>query len=206
MRSAALANSARHHAAPLVVFVTALLPAPALVALHFRDGPPARVTGGFGEDSCVACQFGNEVNDPAGRLTLAGFPERYVPGVTYDLELTLMRKPTIAAAGFQLAVRQVHNRAQAGTIKASTEGEARIGGEEFALLLPGMTQAAAAELCERLRSAIEAHDWRMVHPHLRVTVCIGVAQRDGTVDGTALLEAADAQLYRAKRAGRNRVA
>jgi PleD family two-component response regulator len=39
-----------------------------------------------------------------------------------------------------------------------------------------------------------------------VTVSIGVSQWDGKIDGTALIEAADAQLYRAKRAGRNRVA
>ena len=50
------------------------------------------------------------------------------------------------------------------------------------------------------------HDWRNVHPHLRVTISIGVAQWDGAADATNLLEAADAQLYRAKRAGRNRVA
>jgi diguanylate cyclase (GGDEF)-like protein len=87
-----------------------------------------------------------------------------------------------------------------------TDLVARIGGEEFAIILPGMPQAAAAEFCERLRSAIETHDWRAVHPHLRVTVSIGVSQWDGKIDGTALIEAADAQLYRAKRAGRNRVA
>ncbi len=87
-----------------------------------------------------------------------------------------------------------------------TDLVARIGGEEFALILPGMPHAAAATFCERLRRAIEAHDWRLVHPHLRVTVSIGLAQWDGEADGTALLEAADAQLYRAKRAGRNRVA
>ncbi len=83
---------------------------------------------------------------------------------------------------------------------------ARIGGEEFALLLPGLDQDAAAEFCETLRREIEAHEWRHVHPSLRVTVSIGLAQWDGKSNETALLEAADAQLYRAKRAGRNRVA
>lgn len=83
---------------------------------------------------------------------------------------------------------------------------ARIGGEEFALLLPGMTHTSAAVFCERLRAAIETHDWGGVHPDLRVTVSIGVALWDGRADGAALLEAADAQLYAAKRAGRNRVA
>jgi diguanylate cyclase (GGDEF)-like protein len=83
---------------------------------------------------------------------------------------------------------------------------ARIGGEEFALVLPGMALEPALALCEKLRAAIESHDWRRVHPHLRVTVSIGVAQWDGQSEVSALLEAADAQLYRAKRAGRNRVA
>ncbi len=69
-----------------------------------------------------------------------------------------------------------------------------------------MALADAAEFCDRVRAAIESHDWRLVHPHLRVTVSIGVAQWDGVADETNLLEAADAQLYRAKRAGRNRVA
>jgi len=46
----------------------------------------------------------------------------------------------------------------------------------------------------------------LVHPHLRVTVSIGEAQWDGVADGMALLETADAQLYRAKWEGRNRVA
>jgi diguanylate cyclase (GGDEF)-like protein len=83
---------------------------------------------------------------------------------------------------------------------------ARIGGEEFAMILPGMPLPAAIEFCERIRSAIEAHDWRTVHRELRVTVSIGVWQWDGTTDSAALIEAADARLYRAKREGRNRVA
>jgi hypothetical protein len=40
----------------------------------------------------------HEVNDPGGSFILRGFPERYVPGETYELELTLSRKSSIAAA------------------------------------------------------------------------------------------------------------
>lgn len=87
-----------------------------------------------------------------------------------------------------------------------TDLVARIGGEEFALVLPGMTLADATEFCERLRRAVEAHEWQRVHPGLRVTVSIGVAQWDRRSAGTALIGAADRQLYRAKREGRNRVA
>lgn len=82
---------------------------------------------------------------------------------------------------------------------------ARIGGEEFALVLPAMTREGAIEFCNRIRSAIEAHGWQRFHSDLAVTISIGLAQWDGTAEVHELLEAADAQLYRAKRAGRNQV-
>jgi diguanylate cyclase (GGDEF)-like protein len=83
---------------------------------------------------------------------------------------------------------------------------ARLGGEEFALILPGMQPAAAYEFCERLRAAIESHDWLTVGPDLKVTLSIGVAHWEGLQAAAELLDAADANLYRAKHAGRNRVA
>lgn len=83
---------------------------------------------------------------------------------------------------------------------------ARIGGEEFAIILPGMAREAAAAFCERVRSAIESHDWNAVHPHLCVTVSIGISQWTREARLRDLMEAADVQLYRAKNLGRNRVA
>ena len=82
---------------------------------------------------------------------------------------------------------------------------ARIGGEEFALILPGLDLATATVRCEALRSAVELHPWTAVHPGLRVTLSIGIAQWDGS-GGDELLHAADTRLYSAKHAGRNRVA
>jgi diguanylate cyclase (GGDEF)-like protein len=83
---------------------------------------------------------------------------------------------------------------------------ARIGGEEFALVLTGMTRDVATGYCDLLRRAFESNDWRTIHPNLRVTLSIGISQWDGTADPAAFLQAADVQLYRAKNAGRNRVA
>jgi diguanylate cyclase (GGDEF)-like protein len=83
---------------------------------------------------------------------------------------------------------------------------ARIGGEEFALILPGKTRDDAGAFCETLRAAMASHEWRAIQPELRITVSIGVAQWDGTAELQELLHAADTQLYRAKRAGRNQVA
>jgi len=83
---------------------------------------------------------------------------------------------------------------------------ARIGGEEFALILPGMTRADAVEFCDALRSTVAAHDWRATHPDLAISISIGVAQWDGSAEIDELVHTADARLYTAKRAGRNQVA
>src|SRR5690606_18396492 len=88
----------------------------------------------------------------------------------------------------------------------TTDLVARIGGEEFALILPGMARHSAVHFCEVLRARIESHDWGRVHPDLKVTLSIGLAQWEGSGSTGDLLQAADTRLYRAKRAGRNRVA
>jgi diguanylate cyclase (GGDEF)-like protein len=87
-----------------------------------------------------------------------------------------------------------------------TDLVARIGGEEFALILPGLSQEGGLEFCERLRLCVERHEWRHVQPDLKVTLSIGLTQWDGSAEVPEALQAADIQLYRAKRAGRNRVA
>jgi diguanylate cyclase (GGDEF)-like protein len=83
---------------------------------------------------------------------------------------------------------------------------ARIGGDEFALLLPATELKDAMELCEKLRNAVDSHDWHDIHPDLRVSISIGLTQWDGCAEVDDLLEAADSRLYIAKLSGRNRVA
>jgi diguanylate cyclase (GGDEF)-like protein len=79
----------------------------------------------------------------------------------------------------------------------------RLGGEEFLVLLPGASVAEAEEVAERLRAAIAAAPVAAQ----RITMSFGVAaSRDGEAfDFDALYAQADAALYRAKRAGRDRV-
>jgi diguanylate cyclase (GGDEF)-like protein len=77
----------------------------------------------------------------------------------------------------------------------------RIGGDEFALILPHTTGEAAAALGERLRLA--AHD---LHLPVPVTLSIGAAQLTGAIDTSQrLLQAADLALYEVKSAGRDAV-
>lgn len=80
----------------------------------------------------------------------------------------------------------------------------RMGGEEFLVLLTSTGRELAQQICERLRVAVERHDWESVHPQLRVTLSLGMASAP-SYDMETLTERADAALYRAKREGRNRV-
>lgn len=78
----------------------------------------------------------------------------------------------------------------------------RLGGEEFMVVLPGATAKESRGLAERLRAAVE----RTPAGGLSVTMSCGVASSGGgTFDYHSTFDAADAALYRAKQAGRNRV-
>jgi|GEM_PF-5521691 len=104
-------------------------------------------------------------------------------------------------------LRSLSDSMQAGTHHA-LDIIARLGGEEFAVLMFGCDTAAALLAAEKLRSDIEA--LAILHPGVPdgcVTVCVGVASIDsiGTGDLEALLLAADLALYRAKKSGRNLV-
>ncbi len=82
---------------------------------------------------------------------------------------------------------------------------ARLGGEEFAILLPESSLVDASRLAERLRTATEAMRLDSL-PALRLTVSIGVARVEpGETAPDAALSRADRALYKAKRSGRNRV-
>lgn len=86
---------------------------------------------------------------------------------------------------------------------------ARVGGEEFALLLPATPVEQAAVAAERIRAAI-CSEVEIPGPgeQRAVTLSAGVAgiEIDGSVDPAELYQRADRALYRAKREGRDRVA
>lgn len=83
---------------------------------------------------------------------------------------------------------------------------ARIGGEEFAVLLPETGLDEALHFANRLRRALAEADLRPGGEPGRITVSVGLAAMRPDRDSRgALMRAADAALYRAKEAGRNRV-
>ncbi len=83
----------------------------------------------------------------------------------------------------------------------------RLGGEEFAVLMPDTDLEVAGRVAERVRRIME-HDL-FCHapdrPMIPVTVSIGLAERTGENDAESLMRRADGALYRSKGAGRNRV-
>ncbi len=86
---------------------------------------------------------------------------------------------------------------------------ARLGGEEFAVLLPDTSKRGAITLAEKLRRIIENIEFigNAQQPVVHKTVSIGIATYpEDTTDGDELIRKADDALYRAKSGGRNQVA
>lgn len=89
-------------------------------------------------------------------------------------------------------------------IRRPVDTVARLGGEEFALILPECNRHQAAQVCERLRLLLQDHVFQIDGQSLRVTISIGVVEcSQHSVE--QLLQAADQHLYAAKAQGRNRV-
>ena len=96
----------------------------------------------------------------------------------------------------------------AAACRESTRSEdfaGRLGGEEFAILLPETSQAQAMILAERIRERVANHVLTAHKAQFNVTISVGVAAATEGMSGLeALLGAADQALYRAKTEGRNR--
>ena len=93
------------------------------------------------------------------------------------------------------------------SMRRETDIVARLGGEEFVLLLPETNEAAAQLVAERLRKSIEEHSRAFPgEQQLQISVSIGVAGATLSMPSfEALLKRADEVLYEAKRNGRNQV-
>ncbi len=100
-------------------------------------------------------------------------------------------------------------RQLAALLRGFVRGEdvaARIGGEEFAVLLPESALDAALSFAERLREAVAVAPFLIAGQSLPLTVSIGLAALSpARAERSALMQAADVAVYRAKAEGRNRV-
>ena len=106
------------------------------------------------------------------------------------------------AAG-DLALRAVAKALRDGI--GSSGSIARWGGEEFAVLFEGMPLDEARQRCEELRERVQAIDCGDFAPGWSMTISGGVTERTGLSHHEKLVSRADALLYEAKRAGRNRI-
>lgn len=96
----------------------------------------------------------------------------------------------------------------AQTLRAEIRGAdipARLGGEEFCVVFPGLGRETALLIAERIRAGFAAKAIPTGHDSGIATVSVGVASGGPGETFTSLLSRADAALYRAKTSGRNQV-
>lgn len=120
-----------------------------------------------------------------------------------DLDHFKAVNDTHGHAGGDAVLQVTARRIQA--VLRSYDAVGRLGGEEFLLLLRGCNREEAVEITERARAAIVAEPIVLPSGPVKVTVSIGVAWTGPPTlsNAGALLEVADAALYRAKANGRN---
>lgn len=86
----------------------------------------------------------------------------------------------------------------------NTDSVGRWGGEEFCLILPEEKLDSALVLCEKIRAAIESHDFESIHEN--ITCSFGVAECNGRANcADQLIHNADSALYQAKSEGKNTI-
>jgi diguanylate cyclase len=89
-----------------------------------------------------------------------------------------------------------------------TDIAARLGGEEFAVILPQTTLAGATRLTDQIRGRLESQQWMNAQSgqlFSKITASFGIVRLDEKDDSETLVKRADTMLYEAKRTGRNRI-
>ena len=124
-----------------------------------------------------------------------------------DLDHFKVVNDTFGHAGGDSVIREVAT-VIADTVAANTRGRtalvARIGGEEFVVLVGNMESTVLAGLADRIGGAVRSLDCSIGNYRLNPTVSIGVANRINGEVVDATLRGADAALYQAKNTGRDR--
>src|SRR5215831_7182886 len=97
-------------------FLSLIIP---IVVYAFLEGPPAAVTGGFGESNCTDCHSGTRVNAGSGHVSIT-LPQSYSSGVSYPITVTVFDSAQ-RRWGFELSSRNQAGK-QAGTLTPGTDG------------------------------------------------------------------------------------
>jgi two-component system, cell cycle response regulator len=93
-----------------------------------------------------------------------------------------------------------------GRVIGSRGFSTRFGGDEFAAAFPALTREKAIQVAEEMRLAVGSHAYEYRGVRLHPGLSCGVASIPGdAADARTLFQAADEAMYRAKRAGKNRV-
>ena len=122
--------------------------------------------------------------------------------IAFDLDHFKAVNDTLGhAAGDEVLTRTAH---ALRAVARRADLPARLGGEEFAVLLPGTDTHDAAAVAERLRAAFRGVDIPGLERPVTASFGLATCPEDG-VEAASLLAAADAAAYAAKRAGRDRV-
>lgn len=136
----------------------------------------------------------------------AAVRRRALPAAIAVLDLDRFKRvnDSYGHAAGDATLRQV-----AGVLRATLRGEdflARIGGEEFALILRATDLTVAGRVAERMRERVEKTPIHLPDGQdIRITVSIGIAAFSADCGDQACLKLADKALYKAKPDGRNRV-
>jgi two-component system cell cycle response regulator len=138
-------------------------------------------------------------------FALARERDRPLSLVMLDIDHFKQINDTFGHLAGDLALQRVAAALQDAVDPADTEPlVCRYGGEEFAILLPGVALDDAQRIAERARVAIDALRVEYHGAALRLTLSAGVASLPADAP-ESLVKTADDNLYRAKRDGRNRV-
>ena len=124
--------------------------------------------------------------------------------VAFDIDRFKRINDTLGHAGGDAVLQRVAHACRGALRPADRIG--RTGGEEFTVVLPQTPAAAAVEVAERLRAAVESRPCDDLAEGMVVTISGGVAEwTPADRDFASVLNRADAALYRAKEGGRNRM-
>lgn len=131
--------------------------------------------------------------------------QKPVSAIIFDIDFFKRVNDTFGHAAGDEVLREIANRVSRNLRNFDTV--ARMGGEEFVIIMPEATIEAAAMVAERLRLRICDEPFELTeHPPQTISISLGIAVTDNPDEvPDALLRRADLALYAAKARGRNRV-